>query len=189
MLADIYHIATIVFSLYQQLFTYSLFLNFDRRLRQQLKVRRDTSIMRPHCWFRCASFHACRWQRFLRDDVHKVRKSQLSPTFILFYLCFFGEVHPCHSLPILSLYWNSTLYTTAHMSSPLITIPLYRITSEIIADLPGIYEMPAEAVGWVERVRTIHFIRFLQCLLTSDMIIRLQSVSYFALKLCFCINE
>ena len=28
-----------------------------------------------------------------------------------------------------------------------------RITSEIIADLPTIYEMPAEAVGWVDRVR------------------------------------
>ena len=32
-------------------------------------------------------------------------------------------------------------------------LPRYRITSEIIEDLPGVYEMPAEAVGWVERVR------------------------------------
>lgn len=31
----------------------------------------------------------------------------------------------------------------------------HRITSEIIADLPTIYEMPAEAVGWVDRVREI----------------------------------
>lgn len=30
-----------------------------------------------------------------------------------------------------------------------------RITSEIIADLPAIYEMPAEAVGWVDRVREV----------------------------------
>ena len=32
-------------------------------------------------------------------------------------------------------------------------LPRYRITSEIIEDLPGVYEMPAEAVAWVERVR------------------------------------
>jgi hypothetical protein len=35
---------------------------------------------------------------------------------------------------------------------------LRRITSEIIADLPTIYEMPAEAVGWVDRVRDIRYL-------------------------------
>ena len=36
--------------------------------------------------------------------------------------------------------------------SNIVSIISFRITSEIIADLPGIYEMPSEAVGWVERV-------------------------------------
>ena len=45
------------------------------------------------------------------------------------------------------------LWRITFMITTAAKLPRYRITSEIIEDLPGVYEMPAEAVAWVERVR------------------------------------